>query len=156
MVRHELSKPNPLITENAVLAEVYQRLSKAIQKENVNPKTAREFFGLSAQHIRWQIRDMLRKRTSQQAGEDVLSQITGGSTPLSGAEEGEKWELFWSAVDSLANEEREVFDLVWLNGLSQYEAAETIGKTRNQIDSIWRRIKIKIVKACKDYAAFDA
>ena len=156
IVHRTLTRPNPLITENAVLAETYQRLCKAMQSDKVNPTTAREFFGLAAQHIRWQIQDMLRKRSSQQAGTDVFMQITGGTGPATGAEENEKWEQFWFAVDSLSDEEREVFDMIWINGLSQYETADTLGKTRNQVDTIWRRVKIAIVKGCQGYDAFGS
>ncbi|QGJ71203.1 Hypothetical protein PBC10988_29070 [Planctomycetales bacterium 10988] len=154
IIRQKLSKPNPLITENALAAEVYQRLTSAMQKKNVQPKTAREFFGLTARHIHWQILDMLRKRTENQAEEDLLYSLTGEKNPSQDAEQNEAWLRFWTAVDGFSEEEREVFELLWINGLSQYEAAQTMGKTRNRVDSIWRRIKIKIVQSCDDLQPF--
>lgn len=154
ILRQELSVPNPMITENAVLAEASQRLRKAMESDKVSPTTAREFFGLAGRNIRWQVIDMLRKRSQQQGDTHVFEQLTGDGKELQ-PEETEKWELFWSAIDSLDDQQREVFDLIWVNGLSQYEAAEVMGKTRNQVDSIWRRIKIAISRACKDYGDVD-
>ena len=156
IIGQQLSRPHPLITENAVAAEVHQRLRKAMEADNVQPKTAREFFGLAARNIRWQIQDMLRKRTEQQGDTSLFAQLTAGTgahTPAKLAQENEQWELFWKTVDQFTDDEREVFDLIWIHGLSQYAAADTIGKTRNQVDSIWRRVKMKIAKACKDYAS---
>ena len=156
IVGQMLSRPNPLITENAVLAEAHHRLRKAMESEKVRPTTAREFFGLAARNVRWQVQDMLRKRSEQKIDNDVLAQFSDDDSLTDSAEEKEKWDLLWAAVDNFSEDEREVFDLIWINGLSQYEAADTIGKTRNQVDSIWRRIKIAIAKSCKDYAILDS
>lgn len=155
IVRQRLNRPNPLITENAVLAESYQRLCTALKNDRVKPKTAQQFFGLTARNIGWQIQDMLRKRSEQTVDDDLLTQVSLETGSSNTAEDYEKWELFWSGIESLTEEERDVFDLVWINELSQYETADALGKTRNQVDTIWRRIKIKIGKACKDYAGFE-
>ena len=156
IVRQQVSVPSALITENSVLAESYQRLCKAMQAENVSPTTAREFFGLTARNIRWQVQDMLRKRSEKQGDTGLFQLLTStGPSPDESAEEGEKWELFWAAVAKLSDEDREVFDLLWVNGLSQYEAAAAIGKTRNQVDAAWRRVKVAIVKSCQGYTAFE-
>lgn len=156
IVRRQLSRPHPLITENSVLAASYQRLCTAMKNDQVSPTTAREFFGLTARNIGWQILDMLQKRSEQQGNADLFAQIPEGDAPEEEAQADEKWELFWTAVNSFEEQEREVFDLIWVNELSQYETAETMGLTRNQVDTIWRRVKIAIVKACKDYAILDS
>lgn len=151
IVRQELSKPNPLITENVVLAETYFRLRKAMRSDQVRPMTAREFFGLAARNIRWQVQDMVRKPAHQQETAGVLDGLSQGQDIAAEVIDREKWRRFWDTVDALRPDEREVFDLIWINGLSQYEAAELLGVTRNQIDSLWRGIKRGIAESCRDF-----
>jgi RNA polymerase sigma factor (sigma-70 family) len=150
IIQQELSRPNPLITANSVLAEVYGRLRKAMESENVRPQTAREFYGLAARNIRWQIQDMIRKPSHGQSEEGVLENLAGSRGMTTELLDREKWRRFWTAVDTLTPADREVFDLIWIHGMSQYEAADALGISRNQVDTVWRRIKLVIVKSCKD------
>ncbi len=150
ILRQTISCPNPLLTANSVLAELYFRLRTAMENANVKPTTAVEFFGLTARNIRWQIADMLRKPSLPQTEAAVLDRLAEGTGVATNVETLEQWQLFWDAVNALAAEEQQVFDLLWINQLSQYEAADSLGIDRNRVDTIWRRIKLKIGKACKD------
>ena len=149
----DLSRPDPLITENAVLSEAYLRLRTAMRNESARPATAAEFFGLAARNIRWQIRDMLRKPAARREGGEIGdgNEPPDGATGLSlSADNDELWVKFWETVDAMAEDERRVFDLLWVNELSQYEAAEALGLDRNRVDTVWRRVKLKIGKACQN------
>lgn len=152
MVYKELPKPHPLITANAVLAEVYMRLATAMQNDKVQPTTARAFFGLAARHIRWQILDMVGKPTPQPVDAEFFDALPDGMGVSTAVEEREKWRLLCAVVDALPDDERDVFDLLWIEGLSQYEAAELLDKTRNQVDTLGRKVKVKIGTAWKDFA----
>lgn len=146
----DLARSDPLITENAVMSEAYLRLRTAMRNESARPASAVEFFGLAARNIRWQIRDMLRKPAARHAGGEIddgnePQDGTPGVTTLAGNDE--LWAKFWEVVDALTEEERAVFDLLWVNELSQYEAAAALGLDRNRVDTVWRRVKVKIGKA---------
>lgn len=154
IIGQELSKPSPLITANAVLAEAYQRLCTAMENSKVHPTTAREFFGLSARNIRWQIKDLLRKPREQEANTQCLANLMEAPGAATEAADRETWGLFWDAVDTLPDPEREVFDLIYVHGFSQYEAADILGKNRNQVDSLWRKVKIALAKVCKHLQPF--
>jgi RNA polymerase sigma factor (sigma-70 family) len=150
IIQQELSRPNPLITANSVLAEVYGRLRKAMESDNVRPQTAREFYGLAARNIRWQIQDMIRKPSHGQSEEGVLENLAVSRGMTTQLLDREKWRRFWTAVDTLTPEDREVFDLIWIHGLSQYDVAAETGVTRNKVDTVWRRIRLSIAKSCGD------
>ena len=47
-------------------------------------------------------------------------------------------------------QQREVFDLIWMNELSQYEAAKELGIKRDRVKDLWRDIKIKIAEECEE------
>jgi RNA polymerase sigma-70 factor (ECF subfamily) len=78
--------------------------------------------------------------------------LPDGASVSTAVEEREKWRLLYTVVDTLSDDEREVFDLLWIEGLSQYEAAELLGKTRNQVEILWRKVKVKIGAAWQDFA----
>ena len=65
--------------------------------------------------------------------------------------EQERWRLLNETLDTLPENEREIFDLHWTQGLSEYEIAERLGNTRNEVDGIWRKVKRKIGAVLKDY-----
>ncbi len=150
VIRKTISCPNPMVTANSVLAELYLRLRTAMENANVKPTTAVEFFGLTARNIRWQIGDMLRRPSIPQSDPAVFDRLAEGTGVATNVETLEQWRLFWEAVATLDSEEQQVFDLLWINQLSQYEAAEALGINRNRVDTLWRRVKLKIGKACKD------
>jgi len=157
-VHKELAKPNPLITPNAVLAEAYKKLATAMKNPKVQPKNAEEFLGLAARNIRWQLLDMIRQLTPPPVDArffDAHPDGRGISEVLEKREmavkEQERWRLLNETLDTLPENEREIFDLHWTQGLSEYEIAERLGKTRNEVDGIWRKVKRKIGAVLKDY-----
>src|SRR5436190_1055282 len=54
------------------------------------------------------------------------------------------WTEFHRQVEALPEEEREVFDLLWYQGLKQEEAAEIVGVTTRTIKSRWRSARLKL------------
>ncbi|WP_425400399.1 sigma-70 family RNA polymerase sigma factor [Aeoliella sp.] len=138
-----------------VFQEAYLRLSSALRKENVQPRTVGEFMGLASRHIRFQVLDMLRSTRKNQA-----EQL---EDPTSNAKENqaEMWLSFFEAFDALPEEERKVADLLWTwvegkNGpavpnMTQYEAAEVLGISRDRVKDLWRNARIKISRKCRAF-----
>lgn len=155
VLQHALSKSNPLITGNAVAGEVYLRLHKAMREnQSAIPKTAREYFGLAGRNIRWQIGDMLRKPKNEQADSIVFENLAESTGVKTQVERLELWNRFWIAVAHLPREQREVFDMLWIGGISQREAALQLELTRDRVKDIWREIKLTIARECKDLIPF--
>jgi RNA polymerase sigma factor (sigma-70 family) len=141
-----LSKSYPRLTlpplnlqVDELLGAVVGRLLKALR--DVHPRTVRQLFALANQHMRWELNDLARRLDEQPAAADLcdelaLSPVTSGSglTP-----DGLR---MLQAIDDLPGDERETFDLVRIQGLTQAEAAEILGVT---IRTVRRRLNRSVL-----------
>ena len=140
-----------------VFQESYLRLRNALLKDNVRPKTAGEFMGLAARHIRFQVLDMLRasKRMAVEAVPDIAQ-------PSHADHNSEMWICFFEAFELLSEDERSVAELLWMwvegegkaaavPNLTQNEVAEILNITRDRVKDLWRNAKLKIARKCKDF-----
>lgn len=142
------------IRASDVFQDAYERLSSAIKKDNVNPKTAGEFMGLAARHIRFQVLDMLRQAKRRNA-ETLDVNAAGEHTPN---DDSEMWICLFEAFNELTEEQRAVADLlfIWIDGkavpnMTQYEAAEVLGISRDRVKDLWRNARIRLKQKCKDF-----
>ena len=106
-----------------MLGAVVERLLKALRE--ARPASARQFFALACQHIRWELNDMARRLDEQPAAEELREELVpapassdSGLTP--------NGRRILGAIDQLPEGEREAFDLVQVQGLSQAEAAQVL------------------------------
>jgi RNA polymerase sigma factor (sigma-70 family) len=107
-----------------LLSAVVERLIKALRE--ARPRTVREFFALAGQHMRWELNDLARRLDNQPAAiEFGEGQRPAPASSDSGLSPGARRIL--DAIDSLPDDEREAFDLVRIQGLTNTEAAELIG-----------------------------
>ena len=83
----------------------------------IRPRTVREFFGLAAQHMRWQLNDLARLLDEQSA---VLALDSGGvpSPPSGGSTLTPDARRMLEAIDGLPADEREAYNLIRVQGLT--------------------------------------
>src|SRR5947207_7077715 len=119
-----LTRPPANLQPDEMLGAVVERLLKALRE--ARPASARQFFALACQHIRWELNDMARRLDEQPAAEELREELVPapassdtGLTPDS--------RRILAAIDSLPEGEREAFDLVRIQGMSQAEAAQVLG-----------------------------
>jgi RNA polymerase sigma-70 factor (ECF subfamily) len=119
-----LTRPPVNLQPDEVLGAVVERLLKALRE--ARPANVRQFFALACQHMRWELNDLARRldkqpeRVELQEGMMPAPVSTGsGLTP-----DGRR---MLAAIDRLPDAEREAFDLVRIQGLSQSEAAQVLG-----------------------------
>jgi RNA polymerase sigma factor (sigma-70 family) len=109
-----------------MLSAVVERLMKAMRQ--VRPQTVRQFFALANKHVRWELNDLAR-RLDQQAPQaelrDSLQPAAAG--PNSSSAAGPRTARILEAIDRLPEDEREVFELVRIQGMTHPEAAGVIG-----------------------------
>jgi RNA polymerase sigma-70 factor (ECF subfamily) len=55
-----------------------------------------------------------------------------------------EWTDFHETVQLLPQAEREVFDLLWYEGLTQAEAAQVLGVTDRTVKNRWRSAKLEL------------
>ena len=119
-----LTRPPLNLVADEVLGAVVERLIKALR--GARPQTTRQFFGLACQHIRWELNDMAR-RLDERTALAALPDDIAVAEPDSGSGPTADSRRILSAIEDLPEEEREAFDLVRIQGLSQSEAAGVLG-----------------------------
>ena len=119
---------------------------------NVEIQSVRHFFNLAAVHVRRELVDLCRRHfgpegigrnhhTDQQAPDD-----RGGSVH-NHAEEPEDladWGEFHQRVDQLPEEEREVVNLLFYEGLQQEEAADVLGISIRTLKRRWQSARLRL------------
>lgn len=137
-----------------VLQKALWRLHGAL--ETVKPPDVRSYCGLAARQIRWVLADLAR----QAAGEKLVYGL--------GAKDSEKhfspdepedpagepadllgWAEFHAKIDALPEEEREVFDMLLYQGISQPEASELLGIPLRTLKRRWRDAKMTLHQALR-------
>ena len=118
-----LTRPPLNLQAEEMLSAVVERLLKAMRE--VRPQTVRQFFGLANRHMRWELNDMARRLDEQSA---VLGlQESGVAAPqTSGSVISVNTRRMLEAIESLPAEEREVFELLRIQGMSCAETAEML------------------------------
>jgi RNA polymerase sigma-70 factor (ECF subfamily) len=107
-----------------MLGAVVERLLKALRE--ARPTSVRQFFSLAAQHTRWELNDLARRLDGEsRTGETADDLIPAPASSDSGLSPDCRRMI--EVIEALPEEEREVFDLVRIQGLTQVEAAEILG-----------------------------
>jgi RNA polymerase sigma-70 factor (ECF subfamily) len=86
----------------------------------------RQLFALANQHMRWELNDLARRLDEQPAGTELNEGLVP-SPPSSASGLSPDGLRMLRALDELPEEEREVFDLVRIQGMTQAEAAQLLG-----------------------------
>ncbi len=165
MLREEYQRVKRWEQTDDVLNEALLRLYNALSE--VTTDSPRFFWNLAAKHIRWQLLDMARRHFGPQGigrnhhtdGEDQLKNLPHHSVKPTSPEE---WALLYEEIERLPQEEREVFDLLWVDqlsqegaakvllsseGLTQREAAEKLRFSLETVKRRWQRAKRKLARA---------
>jgi RNA polymerase sigma-70 factor (ECF subfamily) len=119
-----LARPPLNLQPDELLSGVIERLLKALRA--VRPTTVRQFFALANQHMRWELNDLAR-RLDERPGALGLNEGLVPGPQSSGSGLGMNGRRMLEAIEHLPDEEREVFDLVRIQGLAQTETAELLG-----------------------------
>jgi RNA polymerase sigma-70 factor (ECF subfamily) len=135
------------VMQNAVL-----RLHRSLA--TVLPDSPRQFYGLAATHIRRELLDLTRHHFGPEgaAGKhhtDNHRQNDAGPAAIKEDFSGEpttlaEWTEFHEKVKCLPEAEREVFDLLWYEGMTQVEAAGVLGVTDRTVKNRWRNAKLEL------------
>jgi RNA polymerase sigma factor (sigma-70 family) len=119
-----LTLPPLNLQPEELLGAVVERLLKAMR--TVRPTTVRQFFALVNQHMRWELNDLARRLDEQgtpvKVHEDMVPAPASGDSVLT-----PNGRRMLEAIDRLPDEEREVFGLVRVQGVTYGEAAEVLG-----------------------------
>lgn len=125
-----LTRPPLNLHSDEMLSAVVVRLLKAMRE--VHPETPRQFFALANRHMRWELNDLAR-RLDQQTRAFGLYEDAVPAPETSGSVLGPDAIRMLEAIENLPDEEREVFELVRIQGFTQSEVAELTGTSAKTV-----------------------
>jgi RNA polymerase sigma factor (sigma-70 family) len=142
------------VSQNACL-----RLHKALTQ--LVPESVRHFFNIAAVQIRRELIDLSRHyggpegMGAHHATKPKLSETDSGSEndndPLASSSFDpsrlERWGEFHRQVELLPDEEREIFNLLWYQEMSQAQVAELMGISERTLQRRWQSARLKLFEA---------
>jgi RNA polymerase sigma-70 factor (ECF subfamily) len=133
-----------------ILHMLVLKLDKALS--HVTPDSVSGYFALVNLNLNWILKELSRKakmsRTLNVNGmNDVLNRV---SDPYHGPASNQDWFDFFEILDKLSSESREVFDLIWLQGLTQKQAAKILDVSLRTFIRRWIKSKLEIRKLIED------
>lgn len=146
-VTRKIRQDFPRIRNNEETADLLQksviRLLRALQTTRI--ATPREFFRLAALQARRELIDMARRPAWVKNATDI--DAASMAEPLDTSQEPLRlaaWTEFHRKVETLPEQEREVVDLVWYQGMSQAEAAAVLTVSVPTIKRRWLSAKLRL------------
>lgn len=121
-----LTRPPTNLQPEELLSALLERLIKAMRE--ARPPTVRQFFGLANQHIRWELNSLARSLDEQTRAVELRDELVP-APENSGSGLSPNTRRMLEAIESLPVEEREVFELVRIQGMTYVEAADIVGAT---------------------------
>jgi RNA polymerase sigma factor (sigma-70 family) len=142
-----LTKPPLNLETEEMLGGVVEGLLKAMR--SIRPKTVRQFFALANQHMRWQLNDLARLLDKQPAAVELREGFVPAPAS-SGSGITPDGRRMLDAIDNLPEDEREVFGLVRLQGLTNAEAAEVLDVSAKTVQRRLNRARILLAEELDD------
>jgi RNA polymerase sigma factor (sigma-70 family) len=134
-----LTRPPLNLQTEEMLSSVVNRLLNALRE--VRPPTVRQFFGLANQHMRWELNDLAR-RLDREAPALELEEALVAAPCSSESGLSQDARRMLDAIDALPDEEREVFSLIRIQGLTANEVANIVGCS---IKTVQRRLNRSVI-----------
>jgi RNA polymerase sigma-70 factor (ECF subfamily) len=141
-----------------VMQNAAVRLYRALGE--VRPATPADFFRLAALNIRRELLDLAKhyygprgqgtKHASAARQPNADGETPADSEPADADDEPNRlaaWTEFHQQIDRLPEEERETFDLLWYQGLSQAEAADVLKISERTVKRRWQSARLKLHEA---------
>jgi len=130
-----LTRPPLNLQTEEMLSSVVDRLLKALRE--IRPTNVRQFFALANQHMRWELNDMARRLDKETPAQELAEGIAVNPSS-SESQLSPNTRRILEAIEGLPDEEREAFDLVRIQNLTQPEAADILGVSGSTLQ---RRLK---------------
>lgn len=137
--------------------DVYQQAALRLYRSlrEVRPESPQAFFGLAATQIRRTLIDLARHHFGPQgaarhhhsdAANGLLrpAAVDNAAAPAGEPQTLEEWTRFHELAESLPDNEREVFSLVWYSGMRQEDVAGWLGVSVPTVKRRWQRARIAL------------
>jgi RNA polymerase sigma-70 factor (ECF subfamily) len=139
-----LTLPPLNLQPDELLGAVVERLLKALR--TARPQTVRQFLVLVNQHMRWELNDLAR-RLDKQPTIVALDDKAVPAPSSSGSLLTPDGQRMLEAIDRLPEDEREVFGLARIQGMTYGESADVLGVS---VKTVQRRLSRAVLLLAKD------
>jgi RNA polymerase sigma-70 factor (ECF subfamily) len=123
-----------------VVSQAILRLHRALAE--VRPQNVRAFLGLAARHIRWVLHDLARKK-------DIIyvAEPHERAGPSEEPADLLEWAEFHTTIEAMPEQDRELFDLLFYQGLEQAEAAALLNLPLRTLKRRWQHARLALQEA---------
>ncbi len=143
-----LARPPVNLETDELLGGVVAGLLTALR--TTRPPTVRRFFALANQHMRWQLNDLAR-RLDERPAAAALAESGVASMPASTASGlSPDARRMLEVIEGLPEDEREIFDLVGIQGLTHAEAAAVVGASEKTVQRRLNRARLLLAERLAD------
>ena len=142
-----LTRPPLNLESDELLGAVVERLLKALRE--ARPGNVRQFFALAAQHMRWELADLARRLDEQPRAVEMREDLVP-APESSGSGLSPTARRILAAIDALPEEEREVVNLVRVQGLTHAEAADLLGVSAKTVQRQLHRGLLSLAEQLPD------
>jgi len=143
-----LTKPPLNLDTDELLGGVVARLLTALRE--TRPPTVRRFFALANQHIRWQLNDLARRLDEQPAAAELPQAGVAAPPSSTGTGLTPDGRRMLGAIEGLPEDEREVFELVGIQGLTHPEVAGVVGASVKTVQRRLNRARLLLAAQLAD------
>jgi RNA polymerase sigma-70 factor (ECF subfamily) len=148
----------PTVAQAEQTNDILQRSMMALYRslDTVRPQNIRAFMGLAAVQIRRCLIDLARHYHGRQFvsldqnryGSDEqsfsMNRADLVSDPTAGPSTLQEFTEFHEHVQSLSDEDREAFELIYYQGLSLQQAAQALGVSDRTVKRRWRAARLRL------------
>src|SRR5262245_33671380 len=143
-----LMRPPANLETDELLGAVVERLLKAMRHAQL--QTVRQFFALANQHMRWELNDVARRLDKQALAAELREALVPAADESSASQLTVNTRRMLEAIESLPENEREVFDLVRIQGVTQSEAADVLEVSVRTVQRRLNRSLVLLMEALGD------
>ena len=127
-----------------ILHMLVLKLDKALSK--ITPDSVSGYFALVNLNLNWILKELAKKAKAAGILKNGTSNglLNSVSDPNPGPASSFEWMEFFDKLEMLSLQSKEVFDLIWLQGLNQKQAAKILGISLSTLIRRWIKFKLEI------------
>jgi predicted DNA-binding protein (UPF0251 family) len=110
----------------------------------------RRFFALANQHMRWQLNDLARRLDERPAAAELTKNRRCAPPSSTASDLSPYGRRMLEVIEGLPEDEREVFDLVGIQGLTHAEVAMVVGVSEKTVQRRLNRARLLLAERLAD------
>jgi RNA polymerase sigma-70 factor (ECF subfamily) len=143
-----LTRPPANLETDELLGDVVAGLLTALRK--TRPSTVRHFFALANQHMRWQLNDLAGRLDKRPAAAALAESGVAASPASMDSGLSPDARRILEVIEGLPEDEREVFELVGIQGLTHAEAATVLEVSQKTVQRRLNEARLLLAERLAD------